>query len=107
VTPEEFWRILHDAPQPRLISFRLYYDDGGRPIVYSMDDLPGNYIEVDAETFARGSHQVRVIDGRLIKFDSQSALPKLRPNQVQGTACHPLDVSVIVDANGPHVKWST
>lgn len=107
MTPEEFWTILHDAPAPRSISFRLYYDENGMPIVYTMDDIPGNYIEIDPETFARGSSQVRVVEGRLIKLHNHSMMPKLRPNQQQGTACHPQDVCVIVDPTQPHVKWST
>lgn len=106
MTPEEFWSILHDAPEPRPTFFRLYYDDNGMPIAYSMDDMPGNYIEVDADTFARGKGDVRVINGQLTVIDRQNHMTKLRPNHEHGTACHPQDVNVVVPESTQHVKWS-
>ena len=47
---EEFWAILHAMPEPQPVSWRLYYDESGEPVTYSMEELPGTYIEVDAET---------------------------------------------------------
>lgn len=107
MTPEEFWRILHDAPEPKPVFFRLYHDDQGHPIIYSMENLSGNYIDVDSEIFARGSMDVRVVDGRLILIDRHNHATKLRPNHEHGTPCHPQDVCVIVDNHAPHIKWST
>ena len=52
MTPEEFWSILHDIPEPKPIFWRLYYNDAGEPVCYSMEDQPGNYIDIDPETFA-------------------------------------------------------
>lgn len=106
MTPEEFWQILHDVPESRPIFYRLYHDEQGQPVAYSMQDLPGNYIDVDAETFARASHMVRVIDGRLVPLEPTNWVNKLRPNQSQGTACHPQDICVIVDPSQPHVLWN-
>ena len=47
MTPEEFWSILHDAPEPEPVFYRVYYSDDGTVICYSMEDLPGKYINID------------------------------------------------------------
>ena len=61
MTPEEFWKILHDISEPQPVFFRLYYDArNGRPLSYSMEDLPGTYITIDADTYRRSSFAVRV-----------------------------------------------
>lgn len=105
MTPEEFWQILHDAPEIKPVFYRLYHDEQGHPIAYSMDDLPGNYIEIDAETYARSSGQVRVINGQLVEIEKHSVQLKLKPSADQGFCCHPWDVCVIVDEYSPHRKW--
>ena len=105
MTPEEFWHILHDAPEIKPVFYRLYHDEQGYPIAYSMEHMPGNYIEIDAETYARSSGQVRVINGHLVKIEPQNIQLKLKPSTDQGTCCHPWDICVIVDEAKPHIKW--
>lgn len=100
---EEFWSILHAMPQPQPISFRLYYDETGKPITYTMEDQPGTYIEVDAETFARTPMNVQVKDGKLIELRSQRY--RYRPSDT-GVACHPNNVLIVVDESEPHQKWN-
>lgn len=102
MTPEEFYDILKAMPEPEPVFYRLYYDAEGRPITYSMDALPGNYIDIDAETFARGPLNVRVIDGKL-KCITQKTSEKLVPSDT-GTLCHDNDVSIVVKDHGTH--WS-
>lgn len=106
MTPEEFWRILHEVPPARPIFYRLYHDDKGRPIVYSMEDLPGNYIEVDPFVFGQHRYDLRVVEGRIEWHKTDHCMPKLRPHASRGTACHPEDVCVIVDESQPHIKWT-
>ena len=100
---EEFWAILHAMPEPRPVFWRLYYDAAGEPITYSMEDLPGTYIDVDAETFARSPRNVRVQAGRLIEL--KSAVRRLVPTDT-GTPCHPDNVAIVVDETKPHQRWS-
>lgn len=95
---EEFWRILHDVPPQQPIFFRLYYDEQGFPVTYSMEDLPGNYIEIDATTFAAGPLNVRVRNGKLVEIVTTRS-QKLIPG-MPGTQCHVNDVSVVVNAQG-------
>ena len=100
---EEFWAILHAMPEPKPVSWRLYYNDAGEPITYSMEDLPGTYIEVDAETYARTPMNVRVQAGRLIEL--KSAVRRLAPTDT-GTPCYPDNVAIVVANTEPHQRWS-
>ena len=103
MNPEEFWAILHAMPEPLPVSFRLYYNTEGEPITYSMEDRPGTYIEVDAETYARSPWNVRVRNGQLIEL--KSAVRRLAPSDT-GTPCHPDNVAIVVAETEPHQRWS-
>lgn len=100
---EEFWAILHAMPEPQPVSWRLYHDEAGKPITYSMEDLPGTYIDVDAETYAQASFNVRVQAGQLIEL--KSAYSRLVPSDT-GTPCHPDNVAIVVPETQPHQRWS-
>lgn len=104
MTPEEFWSILHNMPEAKPVFYRLYYDADGVPLFYSMEDVPGTYIEIDQETFARGATNVRVRDGKLIEI-TWATTTKLVPGN-SGSPCHPDNVAVIVAEDQPHIRWS-
>jgi hypothetical protein len=100
---EEFWAILHAMPEPQPVFFRLYYDEDGRPITYTMEDLPGTYIDIDAKIYAQSPLNVRVQDGQIIEL--KQAIQKLVPSDV-GTPCHPDNVAIVVSETEPHQRWS-
>ena len=100
---EEFWAILHAMPEPQPVSWRLYYNTAGEPITYSMEELPGTYIEVDAETYARAPMNVRVQAGRLMKL--KSTVRRLVPSDT-GTPCHPDNVAIVVPETELYQRWS-
>ena len=102
MTSEEFWDILHAMPEPKPVFYRLYYNDAGEPVCYSMEDLPGNYIDIDAETFGLAPANVRVVNNKL-KYITTRTSDKLVPG-VTGTLCHPQSVAVVVTQNG--IPWS-
>jgi hypothetical protein len=104
MTPEEFWSVLHNMPEPQLVFYRLYHDDQGNPLFYSMEDQPGTYIEIDQATFALNSMNVRVRNGKLVEVVWQTTF-KLVPGN-SGSPCHPDNVAVIVAEDQPHTKWS-
>lgn len=104
-TTDNFWAAwalptVESAP----VFYRLYHDDRGYPLFYSMENLPGNYIEIDQETYAQSSSKVRVVNGKLTK-NTLSATAKLKPSDT-GTACHPSDVCIVVSNDQSHIKWS-
>jgi hypothetical protein len=106
ITPEEFWAILHSTPEPKPVFYRLYYSDDGTPIIYTMEDLPGNYIEVDQPTYALTPFNVKVIDSKLVYIKPVITVKKLQPVDSDGTACDPRDVCVVVDPDQAHIKWT-
>jgi hypothetical protein len=100
---QEFWAAL--APvKVKPIVFKLYYDENGKPLIYTTDELPGNYIEIDGPTYHANSVDVRVIDGKLTVI-VRKVFTKLAPNNL-GTCCDPRDVSIVVPESQPHIKWS-
>lgn len=106
-TTRNFWEVMRSFqwPEPEPIFYRLYHDDSGRPIVYSMEALPGAYIEVGQETYTRASHNVRVRDGKLVVLQPKIHVSKLVRDQNSGTPCHPQDVCVVVDSMHTYHNW--
>ena len=103
MTEEEFWAILLDQPDPKPIFYRAYYNSEGQVETYSMEQLPGNYIEVDQATYVL-SPTARVINGQLRVIKPAQRLSKLVPSTI-GTPCHPGDVCIVTDAT-ENIKWS-
>ena len=101
---QEFWAALAPQPAPPSPIYRLYYDDLGNPLFYSMEDVPGNYIDIDHEIYQTAPPHIRVIDGKLVILKT-SVVHKLKPGET-GVTCDPQDVCVVVDESHPHIKWS-
>lgn len=99
MTQEDFFSV--QWPEPLPVFYRLYHDDAGLPLFYSMDDVPGTYIEITQQQYAANSMWVRVVDGQLVPRPWQIS-EKLVPGE-QGTVCHPRDVAILSTAG---VKWS-
>jgi hypothetical protein len=100
---QEFWAALAPLPEPTPPTYRLYYNDLGEPLFYSMEDVSGKYIEIDHATYSNPPTHVRVIDGKLVILKT-NFVTKLTP-AATGTPCDPLDVSIVVDVTEPHTNW--
>jgi hypothetical protein len=105
MTPDEFWAILYKVPEQVEPIHRLYYNDSGEPLFYSTEDLPGNYIDIDSETFARANSKVRVQSGKIVSTATHQVTKKLVPANC-GVACDPRDVCVVVNTEHSHIKWT-
>lgn len=103
MTPEEFWAALAPLPEAPAVYYRLYYDTQGHPLFYSMEDLPGNYIEVDKSTYSSAPAHVRVRNGKLVEL--VTTVSKKLVISSTGTPCDPRDICVVVSAQQPHIKW--
>ena len=104
MTEEEFWAALAPVPPAPEPIYKLYYGSQGELLFYALEDLPGNYIEVDRETFLNAATNVRIVDGQVTVMKN-SIVHKLVPSDT-GTACHPNDVAVVVSEADPNTKWS-
>ena len=105
MTPEEFFGAVANMPQAKPVSYRLYHDAQGRPLFYSMEDLPGTYIEISQEAFAQNQSQVRVVGGKLVEIQ-HSYISKLTPSD-QGTLCDARDVAIVVTGHGTYWNKKT
>lgn len=98
--------VLFEAPKIIKPEFRLYYDDIGNVLYYTTDKLPGKYIVVDSNTFAESRHDLKVVDGEIVRNVSVCVYDKLVPSD-SGTYCHPYDVSIVVYEDESEKKnWS-
>jgi hypothetical protein len=102
LTQENFWAILASMPVPLPVYYRLYYNDAGKPLFYSHEDLPGKYIDIEPEQFALSDLRVKVINGILVPY--QPPVAKLVPSD-QGTPCDIGDVSIVTTTNQLHQRW--
>jgi hypothetical protein len=78
--------------------------DTGDVDFYTMEDLPGNYIEVDQQVYVLAPQPARVVDGKLIITRPKTVVQKLQPKST-GTLCHKQDVSVVVEDNGTYWNY--
>jgi hypothetical protein len=106
-TTENFWKAWAEPqPEPQPVFHRLYYNEQGMPVCYTMEDLPGQYIEVDRDIYVLGSLNVRVINGQLKILQQSSMIEKLQPSDT-GTPCDPRDVCVVVSQQNSHTFWNS
>jgi hypothetical protein len=103
MTEDEFWAILLDVPDPQPIFYRAYYNAEGWVECYTMEDLPGNYIDVDQSTYVL-SPCAQIINGKLTIVKPAVTVTKLVPG-ISGTPCDPRDVCVVTSADN-NIKWS-
>jgi hypothetical protein len=100
---QEFWSAIQPI-EIKPVIHRLYYNDQGLPLFFSQEELSGNYINVDAETFFNPPTHIRVIDGKLTIIDT-CVVTRLTLTNF-GVACHPHDISIVVEENLPNKKWN-
>lgn len=101
----DFWRQVEpllDPVDPARIFYRVYYDDNGQVLFYSMQDLPGNYLDIDIEDYRLANGNAVVRNGQLVHPRHVRGC-KLAPS-LEGTPCHPNSVMIVTNAT-PHQKW--
>ena len=77
------------------VEYFLYYDDLGNILHYSCEKKEGNYLVIDAQTYAEGRHDIRVEEGKIVKAYATPTIHKLEKSTT-GTRCAAEDVSIVV-----------
>lgn len=105
-TTENFWEVWNNFkwPEPKPVFYRAYRREDDS-VFFTMEDLPGEYVEIDLETYKQGDINVRIINGKVVKIEPRTYVSKLMPNAESGTACDPTNVCIVVDRKKPHVLW--
>ena len=96
-TNEEEYIILWQPPKLEPPEFRLYYDDKGAVICYTGDkSMTGNYIVIDAQTFAAARPDIKIIDGRISTASPKAVVYKLIavPFVINSGVAEPLEIKV-------------
>jgi len=100
--------VIWEQPKLEPPEFRLYYDDKGAVICYTGDkSMTGNYIVIDAQTFAAARPDIKIIDGKISTVSPKSVVYKLMPNRDEGVECIADDISIVTDSSydGKTTKW--
>ena len=98
--------ITWEAPVIEKPEFRLYYDDKGKVLCYTCDKLEGNYIVIDAQTYAEMRHDIRVVDSTIVPEYSTTFISRLYPSD-NGIMTEIEDISIITDINGQYWELKT
>lgn len=100
---EEDYILIWEAPKIEKPEFRLYYDDKGKVVTYTCDKLEGNYIVIDAQTYAEGRPDVRVLDGKIVRISNNAVVSKLVPSN-EGQLCAKDDLSIIITTKDKNIE---
>jgi hypothetical protein len=89
------------------LKFRLYYNDDGTPKFYSMEELEGNFIYIDHQTFMAGRHDITVINGK-IKSLSENIISKyhlVTESSKTTIMCDSEDITLLTDSTESYKLW--
>ena len=98
--------VIWDSVKVDKPEFRLYYDDKGYVVTYTCEQPEGNYIVVDALTFAEARPDIRVVNNSIVRNTSGSVVSRLHKDTA-GVLCEAEDVSIITEADGQYWKLKT
>jgi hypothetical protein len=103
---DEEYVIVWEAPEIVKPEFRLYYDNRGSVLFYTCEKPDGDYIVIDAPTFAEARPDIKVVDGRIVRGGASTLSSRLHLD-TEGTLCEIEDVSIITEASGQYWKLKT
>lgn len=106
MSDEEEYVIVWEAPEIVKPEFRLYYDNRGSVLFYTCEKPDGDYIVIDALTFAEARPDIKVVDGRIVREGSSTISSRLHKD-TEGVLCEIEDVSIITESDGQYWKLVT
>jgi hypothetical protein len=106
VSDEEEYVIVWEAPEIVKPEFRLYYDKRGNVLFYTCEKPEGDYIVIDALTYAESRPDIKVVDGRIVRGGASTLSSRLHRSTI-GTLCEAEDVSIVTETVGQYWKLET
>jgi hypothetical protein len=103
---DEEYVIVWEAPKIVKPEFRLYYDNRGSVLFYTCEKPDGDYIVIDALTYAESRPDLKIVDGRIVRNSSSTVISKLGISN-DGKMCEKEDISIIAEKNGQYWKLKT
>lgn len=103
---DEEYVIVWEAPELVKPEFRLYYDSRGSVLFYTCEKPDGDYIVIDALTYAESRPDIKVVDGKIVRGGASTISSRLHLDS-EGTLCEVEDVSIITEASGQYWKLKT
>lgn len=105
-TTENFWEVWNNFQWPEIkpVSYRCYYRDDGSPDFYTMEDLPGQWIEVSQEIYIQSPMNAKIVDGRFVLIEPKKTVKKLKPSAT-GIVCDARDICVVALSENKHQYW--
>lgn len=76
------------------IEYRAYYDDNGKIINYTTENLVGNYIVITAHEYACARFDCIVVKGKLQQIKFKKQLSKFKKSN-NGIKCNSYDINII------------
>ena len=85
--------------------YKLYYNDDGSPLYYSMEDLPGQFIYVDQNIYQCSRYDVKIVYGKLKSLNESSIFKYVKVDSESSTTVRtdPTDITLIVDSECDHI----
>lgn len=93
------------AVPPPPVEFRLYYSEDGKVLFYTCEKPEGQYVVIDAQTFAEARPDVRVVNGRVVSTIQNTVIAKLKPTSTGGTECLAEDICIVSPDSTNTIKW--
>ena len=103
---DEEYVIVWEAPELVKPEFRLYYDTRGNVLFYTCEKPDGDYIVIDALTYAESRPDIKVVDGKIARGGASTISSRLHLD-TEGTLCEAEDVSIITEDSGQYWKLKT
>ena len=88
-----------------MLKYRLYYNDDGSPLHYTMEDLPGNFIFVDQNVYQSSRYDVIIVAGKLKSLSENNIFKYVKVDLESNTTVmtDPTDITLIVDSSSNHI----
>ena len=86
--------------------YRLYYNDDGSPLFYSMEELEGKFIFVELPIFESSRYDIKIVDGKIRSLtDTVSKYHQVSVKTNTTVMCDRDDISILNNKNKSYKLW--